>query len=523
MNTQTLSPSYFSTPNTGRHAVVIGGSMAGLLAARVLTDYFEQVTIIDRDTFPDLPDHRKGVPQSHHAHALLARGQEIIDRLFPGIMDELRAEGALSACGVVPVAFVTPKGALPLLKQDEEFLAFSRFLLEWHVRRRLTTQTSVRCLTNCEVTGLLSTPERTQVIGVRLHHRDEDADSTHSVAADLVVDASGRHSKAPEWLVRLGYSAPPEETINSGIGYASRFYAKPSNFPADWQGIIINNRPPHNPRAGLILPIEHGRWHVTLGGFAGNYPPTDESGFLQWARDLADPSLFEAIRIAEPISPIRGYRTPQNRLRHFERLDRWPIGFIATGDSVCAFNPIYGQGMTTSALDALVLADCLSQQQRSPKPGFERRFQKQLAKTIAAPWLIATAEDLRWRSQGVTLSGARPRIGLGFLHGYMNLVLQQACEDTTVTRAYINVLGMTAPPQSLMQPHILLRVLSGALKSINESDVGAGERKTIFILRYLNGARRLALYLKVSTETQVAPRRKVPRSHLLMNCDQPRN
>ena len=471
MNMQTLSPSLWGASNAGRHAVVIGGSMAGLLAARVLADYFERVTIIDRDTFPDVPDHRKGVPQSHHAHALLARGQEIIDRLFPGIMDELRAGGALSAYKVVPVALVTPKGALPLPKQDKEFLAFSRFLLEWHVRRRLATRAEVCFLTNCEVTGLLSTPERTQVIGVRLHHRDEDVGSTHSVAAALVVDASGRYSKAPEWLVNLGYAAPPEETINSGIGYASRFYAKPTNFPADWQGIIINNRPPHNPRAGLILPIEHGRWHVTLGGFAGNYPPTDESGFLQWARDLADPSIFEALRVAEPISPIRGYRTPQNRWRHFECLDRWPTGFIATGDSVCAFNPIYGQGMTTSALDALVLSDCLSQQQRSPKPGFERCFQKQLAKTIAAPWLIATGEDLRWREQGVTLSGARPRIGLGFLHGYMNLVLRRACEDITVTRAYMSVLGMTAPPQSLMQPSILLRVLWGTLKSINERAV----------------------------------------------------
>jgi len=467
MNMHTHTHSFSLAPNTDRHAVVIGGSMAGLLAARVLADYFEQVTIIDRDTFPDMPDHRKGVPQSQHAHALLARGQEIINKLFPGIMDELRADGALSAYGVVPIALVTPMGKLPSQKQDGEFLAFSRFLLEWHVRRRLAARAEVRFLTNCEVTSLLSTSDSARVTGVCLHHRDQDAGS-NSVAADLVVDASGRLSKAPEWLVNLGYAAPPEETINSGIGYASRFYAKPTNFPADWQGIIINNRPPHNPRAGLILPIEHDRWHVTLGGFAGNYPPTDEEGFLQWARDLADPSIFEAIRVAEPISPIRGYRTPQNRLRHFERLNRWPTGFIATGDSVCAFNPIYGQGMTTSALDALVLDDCLSHQQRSPKPGFERRFQKQLAKTIAAPWLIATGEDLRWRSHGVKLSGTRPRIGLRFLHYYMNLVLRRACFDNTIARAYMSVLNMIAPPQSLMKPSILFRVLlhSKALASI---------------------------------------------------------
>ena len=466
MNTQTLSHSFSSEPDTGRHAVVIGGGMAGLLTARVLTDYFEQVTIIDRDTFPDVADHRKGVPQSHHAHALLARGQDIINTLFPGIMDELRAGGALSAYGVIPVAVVTAAGKLPLKKEDSEFLAFSRFFLEWHVRQRLATRVEVRFLTNCEVTDLLSTPDQKRVTGVRLHQPYGD-EGTHSLRADLVVDASGRYSKAPEWLVNLGYEPPPEESINSGIGYASRFYTKPIDFPADWQGIIINGRPPHNPRAGLILPIEHERWHVTLGGFAGNYPPTDEVGFLQWARDLSDPSIYEAIRVAEPITPIRGYRTPQNRLRHFEQLERWPTGFIATGDAVCAFNPIYGQGMTTSALDALVLDDCLRHQQRSSKPGFERRFQKQLAKTIAAPWLIATGEDLRWH--GVALSGVRPRIGLGFLHRYMDLVLQRACFDTTVSHAYMAVLGMLAPPQSLMKPHILLRVLWGALKT-NEGD-----------------------------------------------------
>lgn len=294
MNTQTLSHSFSSKPDTGRHAVVIGGSMAGLLAARVLTGYFDRVTIIDRDTFPDVPDHRKGVPQSHHAHGLLAPGREIINRLFPGIMDELRAGGAQSAYGVVPMAQVTPAGKLPSQKQDVEFLTFSRVFLEWHVRRWLATRTEVCFLTNCEVTGLLSTPDRARVTGVRLHHRDGDAD-LGSLQTDLVVDASGRHSKAPEWLVDFGYAAPAEETINSGLGYASRLYAKPSGFPADWQGIIINGRPPHNPRAGLILPIEHDRWHVSLGGFAGNYPPTDEAGFLQWARDLPDPSIYASL------------------------------------------------------------------------------------------------------------------------------------------------------------------------------------------------------------------------------------
>ncbi len=444
-----------------RHALIIGGSIAGLLAARVLVDYFDQVTILDRDTFPETPDHRKGVPQSQHAHVLLAWGQVIISQMFPGIIDDLRADGALSVYGGVPVMIVSPAGKLPVQRQEGEFVAFSRYLLEWHIRHRLSQHPSIRLLSNIEVNGLLSTPDRTRVIGVQTRERGASG-RTNTFVADLIVDASGRHSQAPHWLTTLGYDAPPEETINSGLGYASRFYAKPADFPDEWQGIIINGRPPHNPRVGLILPVDNGRWHVTLGGIGGHYPSNDEEGFLQWAKDLPDPSIYEALRIAEPLTPIRGYRTPENRLSHFERLERWPSGFIVTGDAVCAFNPIYGQGMTTSALDALVLADCLKEQQHTPQLDFERRFQQRLSQTIAAPWLIATGEDLRW--PGVALSGARPPLWLGPLHRYMDLVLRCAVEDPVVSQAYMTVLAMFAPPQSLMRPAILMHVLSSALK-----------------------------------------------------------
>lgn len=450
----------FNTIPVENHAVVIGGSIAGILAARVLSNYFTQITVIDRDTFPDAPAHRKGAPQSHHAHGLLERGHMIIEQLFPGITEELRSNGASTFRNVVPLALVSPAGKLRTEKVDHEAVFFSRYFMEWHIRQRLTEQAGIRFISNCEVTDLLTTQDRQQVTGVRMRHRG-GANQVETLEADLIVDASGRHSKAPEWLVSMGYDAPPEETINSDIGYASRFYARPANFPAEWEGIIINGRPPHNPRCGLILPIEHDRWHVTMGGFAGNYPPTDEAGFLQWARDLPDPSIYEAIRVAEPITPIKGYRTPQNRLRHFERLDHLPQRFIATGDSVCAFNPIYGQGMTTSALDALALDASLRQQRLRPEAGFELRFQRRIAQTVAAPWLIATGEDLRW--EGIQLQGTKPRFGLRWIQRYMNLVLQQAREDLMVSQAYFNVLNMIDTPESLMNPRVLGRVFAGTL------------------------------------------------------------
>jgi 2-polyprenyl-6-methoxyphenol hydroxylase-like FAD-dependent oxidoreductase len=454
----------------GRHAIVIGGSMSGLLAARVLADYVDRVTVIDRDTFPTLPAHRSGVPQSHHAHALLGRGQMILTQLFPSLLDDLRADGALAVRNAVPIVIVSPAGMLPSQRMPGEFMAFSRLLLEWHVRRHIQARAEVRFLENSEVTGLLATADRSQVVGVHVRRRGAEG-APEELRADLVVDASGRFSKAPAWLEALGYAAPPEETITSGLGYASRFYQKPDNFPDEWQGIIINGRPPHNPRAGLILPIENGGWHVTMGGFANNPPPTSEDGFLQWARDLADPSIYEAIRVARPLSPIRGYRTPENRLRHFERMPRRPRGFIVTGDAVCAFNPIYGQGMTVSAMDALVLDACLKQERGSFSPDFEQRFQVALAQTVADPWLVSTGEDLRW--PGIQLTGARSQLGTGLLHRYMDLVLRQATEDPVVTGAYLVVISMFAPPQSLVHPRLLLRVLGGALRRATRRSINA--------------------------------------------------
>ena len=477
MNMQTSSRTS-EQKYVGGHALVIGGSMGGLLAARVLSDYFERVTIVDRDTFPTTPDHRKGVPQSYHAHALLAAGQSIIGRLFPGIMDDLRADGALSKSNVVSVVFVTPAGRLPALRQPGEFLAFSRYLLEWHVRDRLSQQPGIHIISNIAVTDLLSTPDHTRVIGVQTRERGQ-ADSTDVLHADLVVDASGRNSHIAQWLVELGYEAPVEESINSGLGYASRFYARPEAFPSEWQGLIINGRPPANPRAGLILPVDNGRWHVSLGGFAGHYPPTDEEGFLQWARDLPDPSIYEALRIAQPLTPIRGYRTPENQLRHFEHLQRWPAGLIVTGDAVCGFNPIYGQGMTVSALDALTLNMCLQEQQRVPRANFEQHFQQELAKTVANAWLVATSEDLRW--PGVTLRGARPAPTLALLHRYMDLVLYSAVEDRQITQAYLSVITMINPPRSLAAPQLVVRVFANALKRSLKRIFGR-EHKAAFAL-----------------------------------------
>lgn len=447
-------------PTSARRALVIGGSMAGLLAARVLSDHYEDVLVLDRDVFPDTPDHRAGVPQSHHAHGLLVRGHEIISGLFPGLLASLAGAGAFHTREGIPVLQITPAGKLPStpLGGRGEYLAFSRFLLEWHMRQWLREHTGVRFLPAVEVTGLLAGVDGQGVRGVRVRPRGGQG-GPEVLEADLVVEASGRASKLNAWLTDLGYDPAPEESINSDIGYASRFYRRPEGFPAPWHGLIINGRPPHNPRAGLILPVEDGRWHVTLGGFAGHHPPTDEAGFLTWARDLPDPSLYEAIRVAEPLTRIRGYRTPTNTWRHFERLKRWPRHLIALGDAVCHYNPIYGQGMSAAALSAQTLGESLSAPE--PESGFEPAFQRALARVVAVPWQIATGEDLRW--PGVRLSGEKAPRGQGLRHAYGNLVLRQAVEDPVVADAFLDMIMNLRSPTVLARPRVLVRVLGSAV------------------------------------------------------------
>ncbi len=434
-----------------RHAVVVGGGMGGLLAARVLADHVERVTVVDRDRFPAHPDHRSGVPQSHHVHALLPRGAELIERLLPGIGAQLRADGAAVTTASTGVRFVTPAGLLPLSPAPGEGLLFSRALLEWRVRQRLADR--VTFVDDTEVVSLAA--EGGRVRGV--HVRRRDGGGARTVAADLVVDASGRRSKADRWLADLGYGPVPEEAVASGLGYASRFYARPPGFPREWAMVLVNGRAPDNPRAGLVTEVEDGRWHVTLGGLAGEEPPTDEDGFLAYAARVADPSVFEAVRTARPLGPIRGWRTPTNRLRHFERLRRWPAGFVATADSVCALNPIYGQGMTVAAVDALVLAEALERSAGGRTPGFERRFQRRLAQAVATAWTIASTEDLRWR--GVTLTGARPRRGTGLVRRYLDAVLRVAVHDTPLADRYFAVISMTAHPRTLFAPRVVARVV----------------------------------------------------------------
>src|SRR5262245_7249440 len=345
------------------HAAVIGGGLAGLCATRALAGVFDRVTLVDRDTLPVGAEERSGVPQGRHVHALLVRGRRELEHLFPGFEATMKARGALEMDFGLEWAALRQHGWDRRMSTGMTALFASRVLIETVVREQVRAHLNVTVLERTEVTRLAAAADRVNGVGLRAR----DGGETRTLATDLVVDASGRASHAPAWLEMLGLPPPPQTVVDSFCGYSTRWYQAPppERWPRKWwwKGIWIDpelDGPTDGLIGGVLSPVEDERWIVTLAGVARNYPPSDEGGFAAALDRLRSPILAQAVRLAEPISPVYCNRAMANRFRHYER---WPArlaGFLAVGDAVSAFNPVYGQGMTTAAVSARILADTLA-------------------------------------------------------------------------------------------------------------------------------------------------------------------
>ena len=446
-----------TTQKTGQ-AVVIGASISGMLAARALANHFERVTLVERDVLPAPGQPRKSVPQGYHAHVLLARGRELIEGYFPGLTQELADAGAVAGDLSETSRWFSMGAYTRNFHSGLLGVQVSRPFLESVIRKRLLALPNITLLENQEASGLITTPaggSDVRVTGLRVVDRSRPGLPERPLEASLVVDGGGRGSRGLAWLESLGYTRPPEEQIKMNLSYTTRVFRRLPEHANGHSPVVILPSD-SNRRAASMLAVEGERWLVTLAAFLGDSAPPDLPGFIQFARSLDAPDCYAIIKDAEPLGEASQFKYPASLRRYYEKLARFPEGFVVCGDALCSFNPIYGQGMTTGAIEAAMLDECLGDGLTGLAPRFFRRMGPQLD----SPWSIAAGSDLAYPEvEGKRVPGSR------MVGAYLNRLLLRSQQDITLNIAFQRVTNLIDPPAALFSPKIALRVLFGSPKT----------------------------------------------------------
>lgn len=435
----------------GNHAIVIGGSLAGLMMARVLSDHFAKVTLIERDPLNDLPEARKGQPQARHPHGLLAGGLEVMAHYFPDLAEGLKAHGAWFGDMGLMMRWYAYGGYRLQYESGMIGALMSRPLLEWQIRQRVMALSNVIVRDQCSVLRLITDGTTKAVTGVEVDNRGQSGHK-EILGADLVIDASGRGSASPKWLAEIGYEPPQESEIKVNVSYATRLYGRGATDLPPGTLFMITPQPPYEKRSAFIFPIEGDRYLVGLGTVAGEHAPTDDAEYLEFAKSLSIPDAYNIISRLEPLSGVIIHRFPSSLRRHYEKLSRFPTGYLVAGDAICSFNPIYGQGMSSASLQAAALDRVLAQQ---PSPNnLARTFFKEAAKVVNVCWQLAAGEDFRYPE---TVGPKAPETDL--INAYVERVHKATHNDPVVYGAFLQVMNLKKSPFSLFHPKIAWHVL----------------------------------------------------------------
>ncbi|MET0388685.1 MAG: FAD-dependent monooxygenase [Polyangiales bacterium] len=433
----------------GRTAVVVGASMAGLAAASVLPRRFAQVIVLERDQLPRAPVPRASIPQGRHVHALLAGGLRALEQLLPGLTLQLEAAGA------VPIHVEAglrveraPFDPYPARDFGFRSYALSRPLLEHCVRERVCVLPEVTIEDGCKVLELVAADGGDAVTGVRVQREGR---APELLPADLVIDASGRGELTLQLLRDLGVDEPPATVFGIDQMYASAMFEIPRHFTRDWQGVMTFGQAPLSSRGALLLPVEGERWLLSVAGRDEEQPPAELAAFRECVRSLRTPTIFGAIEQATQLSePVRfGYR--ESRRRHFERLARYPSGLLAVGDVLCRFNPIYAQGASVAAQEAVALGEVLDA--AASLDALAGPFFARAAELVDGPWRMSAIPDLAFRRT----RGERPADLRSQLKQARALFLF-AAEDADAHRVVTEVTHLLKPLSALEQEGVLARM-----------------------------------------------------------------
>jgi 2-polyprenyl-6-methoxyphenol hydroxylase-like FAD-dependent oxidoreductase len=433
-----------------KHAIVLGGSMAGLATARALTNHFDHVTLIERDELAADTGIRKGVPQAQHAHGLLPSGYRILSDYFPGMMNELIATGAIAGDLTGDFLWYQYGGWKLRATSGLGGIVVSRPLLERKVRERVLALPKVTLLQGRDVEAPIYDHQARRVSGINV--RDRSTGECATLDADLVVDALGRGSPSPKWLASWGYGPVDETIVPIDVGYATGVFERRPGDLYGAMGAIVAGTAPQSTRFAAVLGAEGNRWIITLAGCLRDYPPMEVAAWKEFARSLPAPEVFDLTKDRVPMAPLASYRFPANRHCHYEALKDFPADYLVIGDAVCSFNPLYGQGMSVALSEAFALDQCLG----TGNGDLAKRFFRETARIVASPWAIATGEDYRYPQ----VVGRRPA-GFGLISRYMARAHRVANTDPVVLKKFFEVASLLTPPPAMMAPSIAWRVLRG--------------------------------------------------------------
>lgn len=442
-----------STLSTG-HAIVVGGSIAGLLAARVLSDHFTQVTVVERDQLPPVGSHRRGVPQSYHTHCLFASGRQTMEKLLPGLTEGLVEQGASLPDLQGECRWYLGGHRMRQATIGAQALLVGRPLLEGAIRDRVRAIDTVSVRGGCEVAGLVMDDTGQSVTGVRLLATDKGG-AEETVSADLVVDATGRGARGVAWLREAGFAAPDEDRVQVDLVYTTRrFRRRPDHMGHD-RAIIITTG--DNRRGGCMNAQEGDTWIVTLFGYAGEQAPLDLEGFTEFAGSLDSKDIYDVVRDAEPVGDGVSIRYPVSRRRHYEGLNRFPDRYLVFGDALCSFNPVYAQGMSVAATEAQLLSDCLREGLHLPgadgRSALAEGFFAGAAPLLDVVWAMAVSGDLKFPE----VKGVRTA-GLEEANAFMDQVYLAASRDLEVARSVVRLVNLESGPEVLEDPAFVERV-----------------------------------------------------------------